>query len=217
MNAAPAASVLVGLALVVLGGCGNLTAGGASEVEVVVASDEGSTAQAVHAVPAEGSTSSGVEAFAGQATPPVLGQLAGQVSVTFSLSLLDGEGGEVALVDGPQDVELSLVAGTRVEVARTSVPPGEYEGFRATFTRVEANVTEWPGNLPLPSMITVDLSDGPLVVQRGPGLSLGTGDRVRVVLDLGTGAWLVAADPSNGRVARGVLQNAIRLEVESVG
>lgn len=139
------------------------------------------------------------------------------MTVAFSLVLLDGEGGEVPLTDGVQEVEVDLTAGARAEAARVSVPPGEYQGFRATFTHVAAQVTAWPGGVPGPSEVVVDLSDGPLVVERGPGLTLGTDDRVRVVVDLRAGVWLVAADPSDGRVARGILQNAVRIQVESAG
>lgn len=211
-------------------------------MEVVVASDEGGNPGAFlrsqpfsqggvlqgeglhgHGVQGEGMQGEGVrgegEPVANReaAVPVPLHLVEGRMTVAFSLVLLDGEGGEVALTDGVQEVEVDLASGARAEAARVSVPPGDYEGFRATFTGVAAQVTAWPGGVTGPSLVVVDLSDGPLVVERGPSLTLGTDDRVRVVVDLRAGVWLVAADPSDGRVARGILQNAVRLQVETAG
>lgn len=190
-------------------GCGNLTAGGAAEVEVVVAADDG----------ASGSSASAFAAAtaAAPATDPVEDEVAGlegTLLVTFSLALLDG-GEEVALTDGLVTLELPLQEGLRSEVGTVEVPAVRYSGYRVTFTRVEAEISSSPGQSPFPDFVEVDLSEGPLVFDRPGPLDLSTDERVRVVLNLRSGGWLSAADPSEGRVLRGVFRNAVRLAVES--
>lgn len=185
-----------------LTGCGNLTAGGASEVEVVAASDEG-------AVFSTADSEAGAASMAPQVDP-----ITGDLSLTLEVVLVDEEGGSVQLTPGFEDVEMDLAAGTRADVAVAEISPGEYETAVVRFTRVEANNVSLPGSASFPSQIVVDLSDGTLEVERPVSLSLGDDDRVRLVVDLRSGIWIVAADPSNGRVARGALRNVVRVEVE---
>jgi hypothetical protein len=210
------AAVFVVLTLA-LPGCGNLTAGGASEVQLVLESDGEPTTQEIGGWASSlHSQSVGGEGPAGDALEVEVGPLAGEMFVTLSVSLVDADGQEVELTDGFEEVRLDLAAGSRTEIARTSVPPGDYDGFRVTFLRVEAEVTSSPGQSPFPPHVEVDLADDPLVVERGPGVSLGTDDAVRIVLDMRARTWVMAADPSDGRVARGVLRNAVRIQVEPV-
>ena len=192
-------------------GCGNLTAGGASDVSLEVASDEAATP----AVGARSAASASPESSTGEAPPSgVFSPLEGTISVTFSLRLVDAEGQEVEVTDGTQSVTLDMEAGTRVEVARTSVPAGDYELVQVTFLAIGAEITDSPGQSQFPAEVEVDLSDGPLVVERPQALTLTPDDQVTLVLDLRSGTWLQAADPSDGRVARGIVQNAVRIVVE---
>jgi len=82
------------------------------------------------------------------------------------------------------------------------------------FVAVGAEITDSPGQSQFPSQVEVDLSDGPLVVERPQAFTLSPDDRITLVLDLRSGTWLHAADPSDGRVARGILQNAVRVVIE---
>lgn len=197
------ASLAAGILLAgTLTGCGNLTAGGASEVEVVAASDEGgvfSTADSEVGAPS---------------VAPQVNPITGDLSLTLEVILVDEEGESVQLTPGFEDVEMDLAAGTRADVAVAEISPGEYETVVVRFTRVEADNVSLPGGASFPSHIVVDLSDGTLEVERPVSLSLGDDDRVRLVVDLRSGIWILAADPSDGRVARGVLRNAVRVEVE---
>lgn len=177
-------------------GCGNLTAGGASDVSLEVASDD-------MVIPTVGARS-----------PEFFSPLEGTISVTFSLRLVDSEGQEVEITDGTQSVTLDMAAGTRVEVARTSVPAGDYELAEVTFLAIEAEITDSPGQSQFPAEVEVDLSDGPLVVERPQALTLTPDDQVTLVLDLRSGTWLQAADPSDGRVARGIMQSVVQIVVE---
>lgn len=199
-------------------GCGELTAGGAGEVEVVVGSDEEVSPGAELRTAGSFAVSPVGEAasFRSHAGSPsvAVGPLAGQMRLTLAVSLIDADGEEVPLTDGQQAVELELAAGSRAEIARASVSPGEYQGFRVVFTRVEASVTSSPGQSPFPPEVTVDLAGDPLIVDRGPGMSLGTDDSVRVLVDLRARTWIMAADPSDGRVARGILRSAVQVQVE---
>ncbi len=192
-------------------GCGNLTAGGASDVSLEVASDE----TAIPTVGARSTASPSPESSGGEAPPTgSFSPLEGTISVTFSLRLIDDEGQEVEITDGTQSATLDMGAGTRVEVARTSVQAGDYELAQVTFLAMGAEITDSPGQSQFPAEVEVDLSDGPLVVERPQALTLTPDDQVTLVLDLRSGTWLQAADPSDGRVARGIVQNAIRIVVE---
>lgn len=197
------ASVAAGILLAAtLTGCGNLTAGGASEVEVVAASDEAG-------VFSTADSEAGAPSVAPQVDP-----ITGDLSLTLEVVLVDEEGGSVQLTPGFEDVEMDLAAGTRADVAVAEISPGEYETVVVRFTRVEANNVSLPGSASFPSRVVVDLSDGTLEVERPVSLSLGDDDRVRLVVDLRSGIWILAADPSDGRVARGALRNVVRVEVE---
>lgn len=197
------ASVAAGILLAAtLTGCGNLTAGGASEVEVVAASDEAG-------VFSTADSEAGAPSVAPQVDP-----ITGDLSLTLEVVLVDEEGGSVQLTPGFEDVEMDLAAGTRADVAVAEISPGEYETVVVRFTRVEANNVSLPGSASFPSQVVVDLSDGTLEVERPVSLSLGDDDRVRLVVDLRSGIWILAADPSDGRVARGALRNVVRVEVE---
>jgi hypothetical protein len=191
---------------VALGGCGNLTAGGAAEVEVVVAADEGGSVLTWAAPMDPGA--SGV--------PPeeLLTGFEGTLTLAFSLALVAGDD-EVSLTDGEITVSLPIGEGVRTEVARIEVPAGEYDGYRAVFSRVDADITASPGQAPFPDRVEVDLEEGSLVVQHPAPVVLGTDDAIRVVLDLRTGVWIIAAAPSDGKVLRGIFRNALRIVVES--
>ncbi|MEX2529612.1 MAG: hypothetical protein WD960_02480 [Gemmatimonadota bacterium] len=181
--------------------CGNLTAGGVAEVEVVIASDEGGTEElrGVRASLASGPVRIG----------PAAG-LDGSFQLEVSVSLLNAAGEEVGLTEGVQTVEGTLGSGSRVDLTVTGVPSGSYTGFRATFHRVEAEVSDLPGGGPASGSARVDLSTAPVTVQAERQLDLEEGDRVRLVVDLRTGAWLQGF----GTLPPGPFQNAVRFEVE---
>jgi hypothetical protein len=200
-------ALAVACALLSGAGCGNLTAGGAGEVEVAVASDEGAVLESMAAGPS--TTDVPVQ--------PQFAPFTGSLTLTLAVSLLDEDGMPVDLTGGSQQVTLPLEPGSRTGLVTARVDPGSYTGVQVTFESVEAEITSSPGESTFPPFVEVDLSEGPLVVERPRPIEVGTDERVRLVVDLRSRIWILAADPSDGRVARGVLQNAVRVEVEPAG
>lgn len=190
-------------------GCGNLTAGGAGEVEVAVASDEAAVVEGLASSLMTGSTE--------RVAQPQLAPFTGSLTLSLAVSLLDEDGMPVDLTGGVQEVTLPLEPGSRTGLVTARVDPGSYTGVQVTFESVGAEITSSPGESDFPSLVEVDLSDGPLVVERPRPIQVGTDERLRLVVDLRSRIWIVAADPSDGRVVRGVLQNAVRVEVEPAG
>lgn len=203
--------VLMTAILAMTAACGNLTAGGAGEVEVAVASDEGAVVEGLAPSPMTGSTST--EGF----VQPQLEPFTGSLTLILAVSLLDDDGMPVDLTGGVQEVTLPLDPGSRTGLVTAQVDPGSYTGVQVTFESVKAEITSSPGESPFPPLVEVDLSEGPLVVERPRPIEIGTDERLRLVVDLRSRIWILAADPSDGRVARGVLQNVVRVEVEPAG
>jgi hypothetical protein len=139
--------------------------------------------------------------------------LEGTYDLELAVSLLDAGGGVVALTEGVVAVSGPLGSGNRVDVTLQGVPPGIYGGFRATFHRVDAEVSALPGAGPGSGAAEVDLSAGPVTVEAQRELQLEDGDRVRLIIDLRTGAWLHAL----GTLPPGPFRNAVRFEVEPGG
>ena len=210
VRAEGAVGVLGVLLVTGLAACGNLTAGGVAEVEVVVASDEGAVAEA----PGPGGVGGWEPSLVPGSRPlsPLFG-LEGTYQLEVAVSLLDATGGVVALTDGVQTVAGTLGPGSRVALTVQGVPPGAYGGFRATFHRVEADVSALPGAGPSSGSAQVDLAAGTVTVEREHELLLEDGERVRLILDLRVGAWLQAL----GTLPPGPFRNAVRFEVEAAG
>jgi hypothetical protein len=199
-----------------LAACGNLTAGGSSEVEVVVASDESGTETATHRwAPAPDleravGSSEMLGAMAGALTTTELLTLEGTVRTEISVSLTDAVGNEVDLTDGVQEVMVSLAEGARTTATLTTVPAGEYQVIRARFHRVEVEVISGPG-VTLPLEFELDLGDGAFEIESTGALILNTDERARIVVDLQVGRWVLT--PAAERSA--IFRDAVTLSVEA--
>lgn len=214
------------LAGVLAAGCGDLTAGGVAETDVVVSGDaeepEGaspgavaSTAEAEDSPTEEGSGARTIAATDGArqeafgaplAAPPV-----GEVTVTFELSLEAPDGSWVSLTEGPEQVTVDLSGTSEPTVASRSLDPGLYARYRLRVTEVTAEVT---GGLPHIGLVEVDFGDEEaLVVERSLELELEADDEVEVLIDLNSAQWLQAAPPALPVVAAVHLRQALELRV----
>lgn len=203
--------------LLLLVGCGNLTAGGFSEVSVEVVGDSpDADASSTMAAVWRSSPASGMEGAASSAgTPPyAMSAFQGEVTVDLQVFLRDLEGGWVELTDGRQIVEVDAAGTVSQEIARASIPSGRYDRTRVEFFRVEALVTGAPPGLGIPGedgRVEVDLQgQESLSVERPTQLDLSDVD-ARIRVDLRSAVWIRAAVLPV--VPPGTFRNAVRISV----
>jgi hypothetical protein len=207
----PALAALASCAFVpaVTPGCGNVTSGGVGEVEVLLSSDVVDDAAALAAA---------IESEA----------LTGTMRVTLRSFVWDGEGelgdgrgeaGWVELTAGPQEVEVALEDPAPVEVARATLPAGEYRAVRTVFGRVRVNVE---GGLTVEGEeITGEIevaigSEGLFVVEEW-GVTVREGDALPLLLEMGVRAWIGRLDRATRSVDGEELEREFRVRVGPAG
>lgn len=195
----PARLLAVLLAGVLAAGCGDLTAGGVAETDVVVSGDAEDGAQ-------EETAALAASRLGSPSTPPV-----GDVTVSFELSIEGPDGTWVPLTDGVEEVTVDLSGATEPTVASTSVDPGLYDRARLRVTELTGEVT---GGLPHQGEIEVDFGDEEaLVIERPLNLELEADDEVEILIDLNSAQWLNAATPALPVVAAVHLRRALEIRV----
>jgi len=199
---------LLAATLLLVAGCGNLTAGGFGEVSTEVVGDGGNGPESSVAYVAPASFMPG-----GQGG----GAFQGEVTVELRVLLRSDAGDWVELTDGIERVEVSASGSTVAEVARTSLQGGSYDRVRVEFSRAEVFVTSAPPGLGIPGdgNVVVDFGGSPLVlVERPISLLLDeSGSRLRI--DLRAGAWIRGA--VLGRVPAATFRSAVRVSVVGPG
>ncbi|MDX1566907.1 MAG: hypothetical protein R3223_03840, partial [Longimicrobiales bacterium] len=153
-------SAALGLAAL-LGGCGNLTAGGVTGETTVYVVGNGEDAAAATSASAEGSAAEGpltresIRGGSWVAAAP-LGATSddseaddgddsddepeGEMEMHFFLSLVRPDGTTEPLTDDEAQIKIDLPGRQEVEVLTRRVPSGRYDGFRVTFTDIEVEV-----------------------------------------------------------------------------
>ena len=209
------------VALIVLaaGGCGDLTAGGATgEATVVVSGDapDGGPAPsfAVAGVPPTGAHTG--PASAGSATDaPLLAEgedhPEGQLEATFRIYLVQEGGGLLPLADDDIDVSLDLEGVEEPEVARRVVSAGRYVGLRLVFKKIEVEVDAGLiiDGQPVTGPIDVDFDEVELEVARTLDLRVPDDGTVVVLVDLNAGSWLQVVDPITSSVDARVIAELV--------
>jgi hypothetical protein len=162
-----------------LAGCGELTSGGAGEVEIEIVADTVPFGAA--ASPLQGTLTVGVQVFARRGTR------------SFELT------------DGPQELDLPLAGAATVLVSRKTLPSGRYRGERLVFRKVEADVEgglEVNGE-PFVGEVAVDLGSGDaLEIPWEVEIVLPEDGLVAIVLEMRAPRWLRLLDPELRRVSR---------------
>ncbi len=168
---------IAGLVLALLAGCGDLTSGGAGEVDVAITSGE--------VDPGTG------ERLLGDAA------LEGTLSVQLRVFVQREGGSWVELTDGVQEVELSLASAEPIEVARRSIREGRHDRVRMVFGRVEALVVRGlsvEGDT-ITGRVPVDLGvEGRLELERELQFDVRGGEPVEILLELKAADWLRRLD-----------------------
>lgn len=197
----PVRLLAVLLAGVLAAGCGDLTAGGVAETDVVVSGDAEDGDQ-------EQTADLAASRLGSPSAPPV-----GDVTVSFELSVEGPDGTWIPLTDGVEEVTVDLSGTTEPTVASTAVDPGLYDRARLRVTRVEADLR---GGLPEvgEGPVVVDFGDEEaLVVERTLDLELEADDEVQILIDLNSAQWLNAATPAIRIVAAVHFRQALDIRV----
>lgn len=192
-------------AIALLAGCGNLTAGGLSETEVVISGD------AAEPLPAASLQQVGDPARQSGGDDEADGELEAE----FSLYLEGGSQGSIPLTFDPVRVRVD-VQGLREEGASTAViPAGTYTTLRIVFTEVEVEVVAGliVDGQEVTGLIDVELEADSAVVTRPVNLRLADGDRVEILVDLNAQDWLLEVDPALLVVPEEFFANAIEVRV----
>lgn len=199
-RAAP--GLLAAVLVVVLGGCGNLTAGGLSEAELTLSGDAPDPVTAASVVPGVAHQTGDDEAE-------------GELEAEF-MAYLEGSAGEsIPITRSPVRVRVD-VKGVREEGAGvTGVPAGRYTALRLFFTDVEVEVEAGlvVNGQEITGLVQVELEADSLTVVKPVSLDLEAGDRVELLVDLNTQDWLFQLDPDLRVVAQEVFANAVTVRV----
>ncbi len=201
--------------LLFLPGCGNLTAGGFSEVSVEVVGDSDNAASVAGPVSsgpaAPGWGGEGSDAPA--STGPAASAFQGEVTVDLRVFVRSREGSWHELTQGRQIAQVDAAGQLAEEIARSTPPAGRYDRVRVEFFRVEARVTSAPPGQGIPGDGTVEIDfegEPSILVERPVQLEIDGADR-RVRIDLRSQVWLRAAVLP--RVPPSTFRNAVRVSV----
>jgi len=228
-RAARARAALLATLLLVLGtaGCGDLTAGGISgEATVVVTGDLDTPAPAASSVQAAASArspSAPATAVASVRAPSrsshdegeEADEAEGEVEARFMLFLVSETGATLQLGGDEIRVRVDVQGRNEADVVTEAVPVGTYVALQIVFTEIKAEIDRGLliGGVPVTGEIRVELEDLTLPVSRPITLEVRSGRSVELVVDLNAPAWLLAVDPTTGRVDPSVFGDIINVEV----
>jgi hypothetical protein len=186
-------ALAVALAGLVAGGCGNVTVGGYTEVNVNVSGD----------APAPAPTARAAVLDAPAASSPLRaeGEAEGEVEVDFQLFLISETGRSVQLGPGQDDirVRIDIQGSTEAEPVKNQlIDAGRYTQLQIVFKKIQVEVS---GGLVIDGQtvtgeVDVELSGTDLLVARPLDLVAVDGSTVNIVVDLNAQSWLAAVDPN---------------------
>lgn len=194
-NWLPHARVALGATLVglVAGGCGNVTVGGYTEVNVNVSGD----------APAATPTAQATLLGGAAASSPlrVEGVAEGEVEIDFQLFLISQDGTSVRLGPGQDDirVKIDIQGSTEAEPVRNQlIDAGRYTELQIVFKKIQVEVSQGlvVDGQEITGEVDVELSGTDLLVARPLDLVAVDGSTVTMVVDLNAQSWLAAVDPN---------------------
>lgn len=184
-------------AALAIGGCGNLTAGGArGEVSAAVSGDASEPAQAAPA--------------------PTAAVIEGTVDATVRVYLENDAGDRFPVVGSDTRAALDVQGETEVEMGSVELELGTYPRARIVFTDVFAVIES---GLTLGDVIVegrIDVGDetvDSIVVERAVGIQLEEDAEQQILVDLNSPTWLALADPVLGIVAADDFASAVDVRV----
>lgn len=202
------------LAALVLGGCGNLTAGGLSEAEVTISGDAVDPAAAPSRSPRAPRT-------ARQDDDDDVDddddddEAEGQLEADLLLFLENVAGELVPLTDEELEVRVDVRGASEVSTGTRAVPADRYRGLHALFLDIEVEIERGlvvDGRV-VTGRVDVEFEADSLDVFLPVDLDLEDGARVQFLVDLNAQDWLLRVDPDLRVVAETFFANAVRVRV----
>jgi hypothetical protein len=199
--------------------CGNLTVGGFGEASVAFTDapdpDPGAAPSPGPAAVGAGSASERTLSTSAHSLPLRDGDVRGEIELTVSLFLVAQDGNTVQL--GPDGIEIEIELQEEIEVDAVDtqlIPATRYVEFRVVFTDIEIEVQGLVVNgVPVPA-VDVEIENTSLVASRSIDLDVREGDRVKLVVDLNSLAWLRAVDVLTGVVDGAVFARLIDVAIQ---
>lgn len=217
-----ARSLLLLLGLPTLIACGNLTAGGIGEASVAMSGDapDDTTAPqtAVVASPADGGSSPAISAepWGGPLTTDHLDgdEPEGEVEAELSVFLMSADGDLIALTEGDVRVRVDLRGAEEPEIGSRTVSAATYTTLRMVFTDIDVEVDSGVviDGVPIVGPVDVEIEDV-LTVDRTIAVEIADGERVDLLIDLNSEAWLQAVDPVTSTVDAQVFADLVTVLV----
>lgn len=201
-------------------GCGNLTAGGIGEASVAVSGDAEEADQT--SAPAQELTTvsgvSGTTSTLRMESPlsSTSGSVQGQVSATLRVYLEAADGDRIPLVGLNEQAQVDIQGQNEADLGTTELDAGLYPRIRMVFTDVQADVRS---GLVIDGVEVTGLIDvggenlDSLVVERTVDVEIQGGQRVGLVVDLNSTAWLSAAQPALMTVATSIFRQTVSVQV----
>jgi hypothetical protein len=209
------AMVLVaGLALVVPGCMGDVTAGGMKEVEMYAVADGGSEGIRSAAASDPVLLPMRVDGEGGPRSMTTLAVegLQGTIEFDVTATLIDDQGVNIRLATDTR-VPLRLEARDSTRFAQRRVPSAEYPILRLTFTRVVATVELGLGVGVRPGPVRVEIPAGGAIVDVPVDLNVPARPLETIVVDLNASAWMPTLDVLTGVVPASAFRSAVRVRV----
>lgn len=216
---APSTTTLALVSLVAslaLAGCGDLTAGGLAETEVVLSGDapeaEGTSAHAARSTsfePVHGGSGEAAERF----SSPSSAQPVGDIRATLEVEIQGPDGQWISLTGGLQEATVDISGTVEADLGTRSLDPGLYPRIRVRFTGMRAEVES---GLPVPGPATIDVDfggAGSATAERELNLDLSEDQSVEILVDLNSTQWLMAADFARNIVAASKIREELDVRV----
>lgn len=219
-----ARSLLLLLSVPTLVACGNLTAGGIGEASVAMSGDapDETTAPQPTVVASPADESSGPTVSAEPWGEPLTtdhldgdDDPEGELEAELSVFLVSAEGDLTALTGGDVRVRVDLQGVEEPEIGSRTVSATTYTTLRMVFTEIEVEVDAGLiiDGVPIVGPVDVDIEDANLTVDRTIALEIADGERVDLLIDLNSEAWLQAVDPETLTVDAQIFADLVAVRV----
>jgi hypothetical protein len=194
------------LAAVALSGCGNVTVGGYTNVNVAMTGNSTTPAPTVLAA-----SYSRLEAPLQADSAP-----SGQVELAFRLYLVAESGDTVRLGGGDLEASLDVEGQDEPQVAQALVPAGRYKALEVVFKEVSVEVEGGlvVGGQTITGPVDVEIEGLSLPVTRAVNIDALDGATIQILVDLNAPAWLEAVDPVTKTINQDVFAGLVDVVVQ---
>jgi len=195
------------VAVIGIGGCGNLTAGGA----------RGTVESAVSGDAPEASSQTGAEApVASKSSTEAAALIEGQVDATLRIYLENEMGDRIPVVAEDSRTVVDVQGQTEATLSSVELPVGSYPRVRIVFTDVHADVEAGLliGGISVVGRIDVgEPAVDSMVVERQAGILLEENRAIQLLVDMNSPSWLAEVDLESMLVDPVIFQQEVEMQV----